>query len=135
MLCIGNWRTIADILVAAKAGGGGTGVFEWQSCLRLYVGKVSRAKDVKCYGAVCDVKMEYAYKYVGDDFTPLVYTSAAHSVQLALISAQHMGYGGMISGPTSSGKTNVIRCTAQALGLPCVVIQVCTGCVSQIVVW
>ncbi len=98
--------------------------FDWQSNLRMYIEKGVRAKDIKCVATVCNVKTDYGYAYVGDDWTPLVRTSASHSVQLALLTAQYFGFGSVVGGAPTTGRTHIVRCTANVLGIPCVVVQV-----------
>jgi hypothetical protein len=102
----------------------GISSFEWQSNLRLYIEKGTRPRDIKCVASVCNVKTDYGFHYVGDDWTPLVRTSTSHSVQLALITTQHLSFGSILGGSPASGRTHIVRCTANTLGVPCVVVQV-----------
>lgn len=128
----GMWRSIVEELCCASAGGGGVDQFDWRVNLRFYMQKdthqsggagLVKATGLKCTIGMCNITKDYGYSYVGDDFAPLVRTSTSQAVQIALITAHEMASGGHIKGPSSSGKLEIVRCTANTIGLPCIVVQ------------
>ncbi|PFH38701.1 hypothetical protein BESB_010430 [Besnoitia besnoiti] len=90
--------------------------FCWQRHMRAYWD--ADAQD--CFILHHDMAFQYAYEFLGNA-SRLVSTPLTEKCFLTLTSALRLAYGGALSGPAGTGKSETIKDLAKILGLPCVV--------------
>ncbi|KEP63814.1 UNVERIFIED_CONTAM: ATPase family associated with various cellular activities (AAA) domain-containing protein [Hammondia hammondi] len=107
-------RDVVASLEAAKCPS--SSAFEWQKHLRYYWSE----EVADCFVHQHDMAFQYAYE-LSESPRRLVITPLTEKCFLTLTAALRLSYGGALSGPAGTGKTETVKDLAKAVGVPCVV--------------
>ena len=102
--------------------------FNYQKQLRYYHYKENQKSD--CFIKQTNTIINYGYEYLGNS-TRLVITPLTDKCYLTLTSAFSLNFGGSLSGPAGTGKTETTKDLGKALAVICLVFNCSDGLTNK----
>ena len=96
--------------------------YNWQRQLRFYWEEDEYGQPIQlscCFVKQGNIKIEYGYEYIGPSLRCVV-TPLTEKCWLAITNSVSTYQGGVVAGPTGSGKTESIKDLSKILGIYCV---------------